>query len=567
MTDFNFHPSKAKPTDSLQVRSQPQAQWHPMTVPLTVPHPPHPMSVMQRHLQPPSFRGISYEWMREREAERNGSSEPQASAHLQFPALATAASSLTIATTLVQKVPTAATLEGKAGTSTEGQSRPNNTGLPDRLKTGIERLSGMPMDDVRVHYNSPEPAQLQALAYTQGSEIHVGPGQRRHLPHEAWHVVQQKQGRVKPTLQAKGIPINDDWKLECEADIMGAKALQMRRSNGAATRSESDNHVDHYSEYSSLIVQRFPIVTNGSADLPNTADGWFQRFVQKGNKEPKILEVLQHLEETKQEFESEKDLVLITRMVADKVERTAYFTASSGDQVNGFYHETAQQNQATNLQSRDAEVSMLQKIEDWLMDEKAHVAVYESVDVFIRISKGPCNSCRNLIKLFRARHPGVRIVLEYQQDAPITKDIFGKESDQKALSYGYGDAKERKSPNHFLKLFPGQAVEQPARVKGYRANTLAVIYEGFLESKKEIDPYIDGLPVTILNKKEDKPLLKQWLRQKVLYEQSHHLSEYDMQELHLIEHPQPGRNVTANAKLVLQPSKLLKKGEDVKRKI
>lgn len=101
----------------------------------------------------------------------------------------------------------------------------NNTGLPDNLKSGIENLSGFAMDDVKVHYNSARPAQLNALAYAQGSDIHVAPGQERHLPHEAWHVAQQKQGRVQPTMQLKeGVPVNDDAGLEHEADVMGAKA-------------------------------------------------------------------------------------------------------------------------------------------------------------------------------------------------------------------------------------------------------------------------------------------------------------------------------------------------------
>ena len=103
---------------------------------------------------------------------------------------------------------------------------PNQTGLPDNLKTGIENMSGMAMNDVRVHYNSEEPARHGALAFARGSEIHVGQGQERHLPHEAWHVVQQKQGRVTPTIQAKGVAINDDSKLEREADVMGARAIQ-----------------------------------------------------------------------------------------------------------------------------------------------------------------------------------------------------------------------------------------------------------------------------------------------------------------------------------------------------
>jgi hypothetical protein len=105
--------------------------------------------------------------------------------------------------------------------------KPNNTGLPNQLKTGIESLSGMSMDHVKVHYNSAKPAQLQAHAYAQGSEIHVAPGQEKHLPHEAWHVVQQAQGRVKPTMQMKaGVSINDDSGLEAEADVMGERALQ-----------------------------------------------------------------------------------------------------------------------------------------------------------------------------------------------------------------------------------------------------------------------------------------------------------------------------------------------------
>ncbi len=108
------------------------------------------------------------------------------------------------------------------------EPRVNNTGLPDNLKTSIESLSGLSMDHVRVHYNSSQPAQLNALAYAQGSNIHVAPGQEQHLPHEAWHVVQQAQGRVQPTMQMKdGVPVNDDAGLEREADMMGSRATQL----------------------------------------------------------------------------------------------------------------------------------------------------------------------------------------------------------------------------------------------------------------------------------------------------------------------------------------------------
>ena len=106
--------------------------------------------------------------------------------------------------------------------------RPNSTGLPDKLKGGIESLSGFDMSDVRVHFNSPRPASLRALAYTQGTHIHVAPRHEKHLPHEAWHVLQQAQGRVKPTMQlTDGVPVNDDQGLEHQADVMGSKAAQM----------------------------------------------------------------------------------------------------------------------------------------------------------------------------------------------------------------------------------------------------------------------------------------------------------------------------------------------------
>lgn len=109
------------------------------------------------------------------------------------------------------------------------QKKENNTGLPDDLKSGMENLSGVSLDDVKVHRNSSKPAQLQAHAYAQGTDIHLGIGQEKYLPHETWHTVQQKQGRVKPTLQMQGnIQINEDAGLEKEADTMGVKALQMK---------------------------------------------------------------------------------------------------------------------------------------------------------------------------------------------------------------------------------------------------------------------------------------------------------------------------------------------------
>ena len=173
--------------------------------------------------------------------------------------------------------------EGGSDTKSTPQSAPNTTGMPTSLKSGIERLSGMDISDVKVHYNSPKPAQLQAHAYAQGTDIHLGPGQARHLPHEAWHVVQQKQGRVKPTVQLKGkIAVNDDQGLEREADIMGAKAVAFHSKpvSKLTTSGHTSGLADH-------IIQRKIFLKNKDASDSKgaiAAIAAFRRLIADGSE-------------------------------------------------------------------------------------------------------------------------------------------------------------------------------------------------------------------------------------------------------------------------------------------
>ena len=122
-----------------------------------------------------------------------------------------------------------AQLKALANAHTHAQRFPiqrNGTGIPDGLKTGMEQVSGMSLDHVKVHYNSSKPASVQAHAYAQGNTVHLASGQEKHLPHELGHVIQQAQGRVKPTTEVNGMKVNDSPALEKEADGMGAKALK-----------------------------------------------------------------------------------------------------------------------------------------------------------------------------------------------------------------------------------------------------------------------------------------------------------------------------------------------------
>jgi hypothetical protein len=127
----------------------------------------------------------------------------------------------------LQDRPTVQHKRRKAGSDGVAQSRSSNpNGLPADLQSGLEALSGYDMSDVTVSYNSTQPGKFGAHAVAQGKNIDLAPGQEKHLPHEAWHVVQQKQGRVPTTGSIEGTPVNTDPALESEADYMGMRAAK-----------------------------------------------------------------------------------------------------------------------------------------------------------------------------------------------------------------------------------------------------------------------------------------------------------------------------------------------------
>jgi hypothetical protein len=69
----------------------------------------------------------------------------------------------------------------------------NLTEIPDTPKKNFENASGLSFDDVRIHYNSDKPAQLQANAYTQSNVIQFG---RDNPPSELTNTIITKIGNV-----------------------------------------------------------------------------------------------------------------------------------------------------------------------------------------------------------------------------------------------------------------------------------------------------------------------------------------------------------------------------------
>lgn len=131
-------------------------------------------------------------------------------------------------------------------------------GLPSDLVDGFQASTGHDLSNVNVHKNSSKPSEVGALAYAQGNDIHLGAGQEQHLPHEAAHIVQQREGRVKPTTEVAGKPVNADQSLEREADSMagnlGTKQLK-KAPNVTGTSSQGEGSIQRVTDYHALATQ------------------------------------------------------------------------------------------------------------------------------------------------------------------------------------------------------------------------------------------------------------------------------------------------------------------------
>lgn len=119
------------------------------------------------------------------------------------------------------------TVHCRSAVAQKRRKAPHTRALPPRLQRGMEALTGVNLADVRVHYNSPNPAQVQAHAYAQGRDIYLAAGQEKHLPHELGHIAQQALGMVKPTTEVNGVAVNDDPKLEQQATDWGEMAVRL----------------------------------------------------------------------------------------------------------------------------------------------------------------------------------------------------------------------------------------------------------------------------------------------------------------------------------------------------
>jgi len=126
------------------------------------------------------------------------------------------------------------------------------THLPSHVQAKMESSFGTDFSGVNIHANSGQATNIGALAYTQGNDVHFAPGQfnpdsqkgQELIGHELTHVVQQRQGRVRPDAeQYKSLNINSDTSLEKEADVMGTKAAQGESVQFKTNNSKVSNKI------------------------------------------------------------------------------------------------------------------------------------------------------------------------------------------------------------------------------------------------------------------------------------------------------------------------------------
>lgn len=147
----------------------------------------------------------------------------------------------------------------------------NRTGIPPAMRNRYEEASGLSFADVRIHYNSPKPEQLKALAYTQGNHVYLAPGQEKHLGHELGHVVQQKRGLVRPTEWVNGLPVNTERRLEQQAE---SGAILAHSGDGETGRYHSGDVVGNPG------LVRYPVSENAG----NIIQGLFLKYTSEGGE-------------------------------------------------------------------------------------------------------------------------------------------------------------------------------------------------------------------------------------------------------------------------------------------
>jgi gamma-glutamyl-gamma-aminobutyrate hydrolase PuuD len=177
--------------------------------------------------------------------------------------------------------------------------------LPPDLARHLGSLLGRDLSAVRLQ------KCRGVFAATHGTTVYLSPAACADLhvvAHEVAHVGQQLCGAVRLAAGGPARPRLEP-RLERDADAFADRA---GRRGGPPLDPPPGEPTGEYLPY--------PIV-KGANRLPTDAKGWLGRFNRFGRQERELPRVLQYMEEQQLEFDSEKDLVYLVRMVVEKLRR------------------------------------------------------------------------------------------------------------------------------------------------------------------------------------------------------------------------------------------------------
>ena len=318
--------------------------------------------------------------------------------------------------TLVEQLPQSAAPAGGGGAA-----------LPGDVRAKMEHAFDFDFSAVRIHEGA-QAGAVQALAYAQGTDIYMAPGQyaphdpkgQELLGHELAHVVQQASGRVSATTQAKGAELNDDPGLEREADLMGARAARGERADGgSARRAREPSRLAAFTlpaGISRKVIQRQKGIDNAEVGKLVSLGTTLSDFDGKGSKVAATLDYVQ----------------LGVSATYDAGTYDSSYAAPAGTYTR-FAHTKDPK------KGHDAEAKLLDVVSGKLLLLQ-HVQPVTRATLHIRGNRGPCNRCQGVIEKFQADFPMVEVKSFYQQETRVENSDIDNDVSGGKYKNGYQNA-------------------------------------------------------------------------------------------------------------------------------
>ncbi len=173
-----------------------------------------------------------------------------------------------------------------------------NEDLPEDFQTKMESSFGEDFSNVKINKDSKDANELDALAFTQGNNIHFKNGEfdssskngQELIAHELSHVVQQRHRDIGTTHKENNYDVNDNEGLEKEADINAKKAVNGEMiSNPFSTNQNTNSSPNtNVSQKKNLPIQLKRILPSGAplAELSIDSNSVIQAFETLWSRRP-----------------------------------------------------------------------------------------------------------------------------------------------------------------------------------------------------------------------------------------------------------------------------------------